>query len=147
MLHQSSLFDSALSNDWDCSEYKCLGEHLDESQALPASVIFLPLAHKLPVKLPTIPPSFASFLFFRGREMRGLMSLWTWWRWTSWGCWGTAGCLELSSGAMLAGTGVLNWKVIFLSYSSSPYLTKNIPQYQVQLKWISNFSSFYFLMW
>ena len=31
----------------------------------------------------------------------------TWWRWTSWGCWGTAGCLELSSDAMLVGTGDL----------------------------------------
>ena len=39
-LHQFCLFDSAVSNDWDCSEYKCLGEHLDGSQALPASVIF-----------------------------------------------------------------------------------------------------------
>ena len=33
----------------------------------------------------------------------------TWWRWKFWGCWGIAGCPGLSSTAMLAGTGVLEW--------------------------------------
>ena len=96
------LWPSCESNDWDCSEYECLWEHLDASHAFSSFVIFA-------TNCPTSNLLWGlAFLLPGDRDERG----WTWWRWTSWGCWGTAGCLEPSSDAMLVGTGALGLDIL-----------------------------------